>query len=62
MVRCAHCGELFNSFRAYDLHRTGSFTIGRTCLTVEQMTAKGMRKNKQGFWLSLRADGTHIKP
>lgn len=62
MILCTLCGEVFNSARAYSLHRTGSFTIGRTCLTIEQMTAKGMRKNKQGFWLSLRADGTHIRP
>jgi len=59
---CPHCGEVFNSFRAFDLHRVGSFTEVRVCLTPAQLTAKGMRKNAQGFWLSLAADGKHIKP
>ena len=61
-VQCPHCGERFNSPRAFSLHRTGPFTEERICLSVEQMVAKGMRRNAQGRWLSIARNGAHLKP
>jgi hypothetical protein len=53
--RCATCGEQFNSTRAFDKHRIGSFTFdasARRCLTVDQMLAKGMARNRNGWWIT----------
>ena len=51
--QCPACGELFNSSGAFDKHRTGDFSA-RRCLSVEEMTAKGMVPNETGFWLTHR--------
>lgn len=49
--QCPTCKEYFNSNSAFDRHRTGSHTQHtRHCLTVSEMTADGMVKNKAGFW------------
>lgn len=54
---CPGCNELFNSSFAFDKHRTGKFGQkpedgGRRCMTVPEMQACGMAKNKAGFWVS----------
>ena len=57
--RCAGCGALFNSVTAFDLHRVGPYSqlddpTGercRRCLTVEEMTRRGMSINSAGFWI-----------
>ena len=50
---CPGCGQLFNSTRAFEKHRTGSHEGGqRRCLTVEQMEAIGMAKNADGWWVT----------
>ena len=48
--QCPTCGELFNSTRAFDSHRTGDFTA-RRCLSVSEMEAKGMVRGGGGFWV-----------
>jgi len=50
--QCPSCGELFNSTYAFDTHRHGSFGKDRRCMTLEEMTEKGMAKNDAGFWIS----------
>ena len=50
--QCPGCSELFNSTYAFDKHRIGQHGIDRRCLTIEEMTEKGMVKNLQGFWVS----------
>lgn len=50
---CPTCGQVFNSSPAFDKHRAGTFSPpGRHCLSPDQMTAKGMAKNKAGFWVT----------
>ena len=58
--QCPTCGELFNSGYAFDRHRTGPFTA-RQCLTVDEMTAKGMVKNTAGFWASRLMTADEVK-
>jgi hypothetical protein len=55
--QCPGCGELFNSTYSFDLHRFGEHgvyvgEVRRRCLTVAEMEAKGMTKNKNGWWIS----------
>ncbi len=51
--QCRGCKEYFNSNKAFDKHRTGSFHDGeRRCLNVQEMEAKGMLKNSSGFWIT----------
>jgi hypothetical protein len=47
--QCAACGALFNSTRAFDMHRVGK-GADRSCLTAEQMRNRGMAINTPGFW------------
>jgi hypothetical protein len=54
---CPGCGELFNSTRAFDVHRIGKFGKpvpegGRRCSTVAEMMQSGMAKNAAGFWVT----------
>ena len=54
--QCAACGLYFNSTYAFDKHRTGPYThdlTTRRCLSVEEMTAKGMVISATGWWLSM---------
>lgn len=48
--QCAGCGSLFNSTRAFDMHRAGEFGVGRRCLTEAEMLAKGMVIGADAFW------------
>jgi len=51
--QCPACLELFNSARAFDYHRRGSFEpLTRRCLTVAEMAAAGMALNPPGFWVT----------
>lgn len=50
--QCPSCGEYFNSVYAFDKHRKGSHGVDRHCLNIEQMSAIGMDKNLDGFWIS----------
>ena len=50
--QCQACKQYFNSNKAFDLHRRGSFNGGRRCLTSDEMIAKGMSLNAAGFWIS----------
>lgn len=59
---CPTCGERFRSVRAFDMHRTGEYgRVGpggqylpaqRRCLTVSEMQAAGMLRNKRGLWIT----------
>lgn len=50
--QCPTCGEVFESFFAFDYHRTGEFNKNRRCLEVSEMTDKGMVKNRFDRWVS----------
>lgn len=50
--QCRGCGEFFNSNLAFDKHRTGQHGKDRRCRTPEEMLAKGMALNVNGFWVS----------
>ena len=50
--QCPTCGEVFNSMKGFDAHRRGDFQVKRYCLTPEQMTAKGMSKNRYDRWIT----------
>lgn len=65
--QCSGCKEYFNSSRAFDKHRTGSYGVAlpivkghpqtyspakRRCRTIAEMIAKGMVVSTKGFWLS----------
>lgn len=49
--QCRGCGEYFNSSNAFERHRTGEHGVNRRCLTPDEMLAKKMQKNSQGFWV-----------
>jgi len=51
--KCGACGELFNSVRAFDRHRTGSFQpLMRRCRTPKEMQALRMSRKRAGFWIT----------
>lgn len=62
---CRACGKVFSSTSAFDMHRTGSYGRAvydndkkvtryikgdRRCCTEQEITDKGMIKNKRGYW------------
>lgn len=64
---CPTCKELFNSSTAFDMHRTGEYErrdpkgkllspSTRRCLSIEEMSEKGMLKNARGFWITRARD------
>lgn len=50
--QCPTCGELFNSSRAFEKHRTGKISIDRRCMSPTEMQSMGMAKNARGFWIT----------
>ncbi len=51
--QCPTCRLYFNSNAAFDKHRTGEHhNKTRRCMTVDEMTSKGMAQNKAGFWVT----------
>jgi hypothetical protein len=50
--QCPTCGEVFESIYAFDFHRTGEFNKNRRCCTLDEMTTKGMIKNRFNRWVS----------
>ena len=58
--QCPTCGEIFNSVYAFDYHRTGKYGKDRRCLTVEEMTKKGMVKNSSDRWVSRASEPADI--
>nr|DAR27370.1 MAG TPA: Rubrerythrin, rubrerythrin, peroxidase, peroxide, oxidized [Caudoviricetes sp.] len=52
---CTVCHETFNGTHAGDMHRTGDHGVKtganrRRCLTVDEMLARGMTRNRHGYW------------
>lgn len=52
---CTVCHQTFTGPSSGDKHRTGKHgvTCGpdrRRCLTVDEMTARGMKRNGHGYW------------
>ena len=52
---CAECHETFTGTRSGDMHRTGRHGVTggpdrRRCLTTAKMAAKGMTRNRNGYW------------
>lgn len=50
--QCRACRQYFNSTNAFDKHRTGEFNDSRTCLSTDEMLARGFGKTSDGFWLA----------
>jgi len=50
--QCQGCKEYFNSIKAFDMHRTGKHGVDRRCMTVDEMTEKGMSLNASEFWIT----------
>ena len=49
--QCGACGQYFNSSHAFDKHRVGEHQNNkRRCLSIMDMTAKGMFVGDDGFW------------
>ena len=38
------------------MHRTGKHGIDRRCMTLDEMTERGMSLNQAGFWISSRRE------
>lgn len=55
--QCQSCKTYFNSTKAFDKHRVGDFGVNRRCRTEDEMLAKKMVKNKDGFWVTALKDG-----
>jgi hypothetical protein len=49
--QCRGCSQYFNSNFAFDKHRVGEHGHNRRCLTPDEMSAKGMSLNSDGFWV-----------
>ena len=59
------CHETFNGTHVGDMHRTGDHGVKegpnrRRCLTVDEMEAKGMKRNRLGYWTTGR-DLSYLK-
>lgn len=54
--QCQSCKTYFNSTYAFDKHRVGDFGVNRRCRTEDEMLAKKMVKNKDGFWVTALKD------
>lgn len=52
--KCPSCEKYFNSIAGFDKHRTGDHSVGRTCLSEDEMLAIGMVTNDAGFWLTAK--------
>jgi hypothetical protein len=50
--KCPGCHRFFNSTAAFDKHRIGMHGKDRRCMTAEEMIAKGMDKNSDGYWIT----------
>lgn len=59
---CGVCGKYFNSARAFDRHRIGSYGVGhRRCLTAEELRQRGFSLNATGHWITVtREQGDEI--
>lgn len=56
---CTVCHETFNGTHVGDMHRTGDHGVKegpnrRRRLTVDEMEAKGMKRNRLGYWITGR--------
>lgn len=49
--QCPTCGEPFNSFSGFDLHRVGRIgTSARRCLAPAELATLGWTVSAEGFW------------
>lgn len=55
--QCPGCNRYFNSTGAFQKHRTGEYGKDRRCMTEEEMIAKGMSINSDGFWIGSKMQG-----
>lgn len=56
-AHCKSCHKTFNSVYAFDKHRTGTYEpCTRRCMTTEEMEAKGMCLNADGYWVTALQD------
>jgi len=54
--QCQACKQYFNSNYPFEMHRTGKYGVDRRCMTVDEMTARGMSLNPAGFWISSKRE------
>ncbi len=50
--QCDRCKEYFNSISAFDRHQRLLRSGDVRCLSPLEMTAKGMQKNRAGYWIT----------
>jgi hypothetical protein len=43
------------------MHRTGQFGVNRRCITPQEMEAKKMSKNTDGFWVTRTFDSDALR-
>jgi hypothetical protein len=60
---CTVCHETFTGATSGDMHRVGDHAVfegpdRRRCLSVEEMTEKGMTRNGRGQWTSGQHTGS----
>lgn len=53
---CCACHQSFTCTRAGDMHRVGDHAVSsgpnrRRCLSVDEMTTRGMVQNGKGHWM-----------
>ena len=64
---CRACGQNFNAESTFDRHRVGDYDLnapgyGRTCLTTQEMKAKGWLLNGDGYWVTAAWDKNYRFP
>ena len=62
--QCAGCLQGFGSMGAFEAHRVGPFGTGpkgtspdRKCLTVDEMSSLGWKRDLRGFWHTEAPEG-----
>ena len=59
---CPSCHQTFTGASSGDMHRVGDHAVfegrdRRRCLSVEEMTGKGMVRNDRGHWTTGKSGG-----
>ena len=61
--QCPACKLYFNSTAAFDKHRVGRYGVEgeRRCMTVQEMSERGMEVNAKGYWITEKNPYTREK-
>lgn len=62
-AHCRSCHRTFSRDSVFDMHRRGSFRDGsRRCLTLAEMTKKGLHLGKDAIWYGPGVRGNPTMP